>query len=96
MANEFAHRFAAAIAIHREIGGDPDGVAVNPDDLHIGDEAPCARGRIFGVTVWSLALFQHNPDQPLLRGDPFAPSASTADPSTTDLANSIPSFWPLL
>jgi hypothetical protein len=39
-------------------------------------EAPirCARGRIFRVTVWSLALFQHNPDRPLLRGDPFATS----------------------
>jgi hypothetical protein len=39
------------MAIHREIDGDPDGVAVDPGDLHIDDKAPCARGQIFGVTV---------------------------------------------
>jgi hypothetical protein len=33
-------------------------VAANPDDLHIGHEAPCARGRIFDVTV---AVHRFNP-----------------------------------
>jgi hypothetical protein len=36
-----------------KLAATPDGVAVNPDDLHIGDEAPCARERMFRVTVWS-------------------------------------------